>query len=73
MVEICISVVGEVAAKVTGCLFDPITRQFGYLFNYHRNITDLNQQIHILHLEKERLRIDVDAVNRQGDVIYPDV
>ena len=73
MVEICISVVGEVAAKVTGCLLDPITRQFGYLFNYRRNITDLNQQIHILRLEKGRLQIVVDAANRQGDVIYPDV
>ena len=73
MVEICISVVGEVAAKVTGCLLDPITRQFGYLFNYRRNITDLNQQIHILRLEKERLQIVVDADNRQGYEIYPHV
>ena len=73
MVEIGIAVAGEVAAKVTGCLLDPITRQFGYLFNYRRNITDLNQKIQSLHLEKERLQIDVDAANRQGDVIYPHV
>ena len=73
MVEICISVVGEVAAKVTGCLLDPITRQFGYLFNYRRNITDLNQKFQSLHLEKERLQIDVDAANRQGYEIYSHV
>ena len=72
MVEICISVV-EVAAKVTECLLDPITRQFGYLSNYRRNITDLNQKIQSLHLEKERLQIDVDAANRQGYEIYPHV
>ena len=70
MVEICISVVGEVAAKVPGCLLDPITRQFGYLFNYRRNITDLSQKFQSLHLEKERLQIDVDAANRQGYEIY---
>ena len=67
------SIVGEVAATVTGCLLDPITRQFGYLFNYRRNITDLNQKIQSLHLEKERLQIDVDAANRQGYEIYPHV
>ena len=73
MVDIVNSVVGELAAKVTGCLLDPITRQFGYLFNYRRNITDFNQQIHSLDRARERLQIDVEAANRQGDEIYPHV
>ncbi|KAJ9691581.1 hypothetical protein PVL29_013693 [Vitis rotundifolia] len=69
MVEIVISV----AAKVAEYLVDPIIRPLGYLFNYHRNITDLNQQIDSLHLARERLQIPVDEANRQADEILPGV
>ncbi|KAJ9691580.1 hypothetical protein PVL29_013692 [Vitis rotundifolia] len=69
MVEIVISV----AAKVAEYLVDPITRQLGYLFNYRRNMMDLNQQIDSLHLARVRLQIPVDEANRQGDDIFPGV
>ena len=69
MVEIVISV----AAKVAEYLVDPIIRPLGYLFNYHRNITDLNQQIENLHLAREELQIPVNEANRQGDEILPGV
>ncbi|XP_034698425.1 probable disease resistance protein At4g27220 [Vitis riparia] len=69
MVEIVISV----AAKVAEYLVDPIIRPLGYLFNYHRNITDLNQQIDSLHLAREELQIPVNEANRQGDEIFPGV
>ncbi|XP_034698033.1 probable disease resistance protein At4g27220 isoform X2 [Vitis riparia] len=67
MVEIVISV----AAKVAEYLVDPIIRPLGYLFNYHRNITDLNQQIENLHRAREELHIPVNEANRQGDEIRP--
>ncbi|KAL6332979.1 hypothetical protein AAG906_019994 [Vitis piasezkii] len=69
MVEIVISV----AAKVAEYLVDPIIRPLGYLFNYHRNITDLNQQIENLHRAREELQIPVNEANRQGDEIFPGV
>ncbi|KAJ9691574.1 hypothetical protein PVL29_013686 [Vitis rotundifolia] len=64
MVEIVISV----AAKVVEYLVDPIIHPLGYLVNYGRNTTDLNQQIDSL---LERLQIPVDEANRQGDEILP--
>ena len=67
MVEIIISV----AAKVAEYLVDPITRQLGYLFNYRRNMMDLNQQINSLHLARVRLQIPVDEAYKQGDDIFP--
>ena len=69
MVEIVISV----AAKVAEYLVDSIIRPLGYLVNYHRNITDLNQRIDSLHLARERLQVPVDEANRQGDEIFPGV
>ncbi|KAL6333007.1 hypothetical protein AAG906_020027 [Vitis piasezkii] len=69
MVEIVISV----AAKVAEYLVDPIIRPLGYLYNYHRNITDLNQQIENLRRAREELQIPVNEANRQGDEIFPGV
>ena len=69
MVEIVISV----AAKVAEYLVDSIIRPLGYLVNYRRNITDLNQRIDSLHLARERLQVPVDEANRQGDEIFPGV
>lgn len=39
-----VDTVVSVAAKVSEYLFDPIVRQFGYLFNYRTNIKDLSQK-----------------------------
>ncbi|KAJ9691576.1 hypothetical protein PVL29_013688 [Vitis rotundifolia] len=69
MVEIVISA----AAKVAEYLVDPIIRPLGYLVNYRRNITDLNQQINSLQLARGGLQIPVDEANRQGDFIFPGV
>ncbi|XP_059599283.1 probable disease resistance protein At4g27220 isoform X3 [Vitis vinifera] len=69
MVDIVISV----AAKVAEYLVGPIIRPLGYVVNYRHNITDLNQKIQSLHLERERLQIPVDDANRQRDEIFSDV
>ncbi|RVW78428.1 Disease resistance protein [Vitis vinifera] len=69
MVDIVISV----AAKVAEYLVGPTIRPLGYVVNYRHNITDLNQKIQSLHLERERLQIPVDDANRQGDEIFSDV
>ncbi|WJZ97438.1 hypothetical protein VitviT2T_016042 [Vitis vinifera] len=69
MVDIVISVAVEVAK----CLVDPIKRQLGYLLNYRRNITDLNQQIENLRRERDELQIPVNEAYRQGDEIFPRV
>ena len=68
-----VEIVFSVAAKVAEYLVDPIIRPLGYLFNYRRNITDLNQQIDSLDLARERLQIPVDEANRQRDKIFRDV
>ena len=50
-----------------------IGRQLGYLYDYHRNLDYLKEQVEKLDDTRERLRLSVNEACRQGDVIFPDV
>ena len=62
-----------VAAKVVEYLVYPIIHPLGYLFNYHCNITNFNQQIEMLDHASVRRQQSVEEANRQKDEIFPDV
>ncbi|KAB2607005.1 disease resistance protein [Pyrus ussuriensis x Pyrus communis] len=62
-----------IASKIGECLVTPIGTEFGYLIHYHSNLESLRGEIKKLFDKKDGVQGWVDAAQRNGENIKPDV
>ncbi|XP_048420492.1 probable disease resistance protein At4g27220 [Pyrus x bretschneideri] len=62
-----------IASKIGECLVTPIGTEFGYLIHYHSNLESLRGEIKKLFDKKDGVQGSVDAAQRNGENIKPDV
>ncbi|TQE00889.1 hypothetical protein C1H46_013429 [Malus baccata] len=62
-----------IASKIGESLVTPIGTEFGYLINYHSNLENLKGEIKKLIDKKDGVQGLVDAAQRNGESIKPDV
>ncbi|KAB2607013.1 disease resistance protein [Pyrus ussuriensis x Pyrus communis] len=62
-----------IASKIGESLVTPLGREFGYSINYHSNLESLKGEIKKLFDKKDGVQGWVDAAQRNGENIKPDV
>ncbi|KAB2606998.1 disease resistance protein [Pyrus ussuriensis x Pyrus communis] len=62
-----------IASKIGESLVTPLGREFGYSVNYHSNLESLKGEIKKLFDKKDGVQRWVDAAQRNGENIKPDV
>ncbi|KAM7510609.1 hypothetical protein LguiB_009484 [Lonicera macranthoides] len=68
-----VDIAGSVVGKIVEYLVAPITRQFGYLFCYNRNIENMRNQVEKLKDMRHGVQGKVDAASRNCETIRADV
>ncbi|XP_034706656.1 uncharacterized protein LOC117930230 isoform X2 [Vitis riparia] len=67
----CVTIIGTIAGKIAGCLFDPIKSELSYMLCYRDHMEDLKKEVQELKQENDDLQITVAAAIRRGDEIRP--
>ncbi|GMI79638.1 hypothetical protein HRI_001633100 [Hibiscus trionum] len=71
--EITTGSASNVVTGVAGFLFQKLKGGFGYVRNYRKVVSDFEDKVETLRGKRDRVLLDVDAAEKNGDCIYPDV
>ncbi|XP_039059189.1 uncharacterized protein LOC120202903 isoform X3 [Hibiscus syriacus] len=63
----------NVLTGVAGFLFRKIKGCFTYVRNYRETVSDYENKVETLKGKRDRVLLDIDAAEKNGDCIYPDV
>ncbi|KAK9293335.1 hypothetical protein L1049_021327 [Liquidambar formosana] len=63
----------SIVAKLGECLVAPIGRQLGYLLCFNGNMEDFREKVENLKTERAAVQLPVDAAERNGEDILPNV
>ncbi|KAL4378410.1 hypothetical protein GQ457_02G040550 [Hibiscus cannabinus] len=71
--EITTGSASNVVTGVAGFLFQKIKGGFSYVRNYRKTVYEFDDKVETLKGKRDRVLLDVDAAEKNGDSIYPDV
>ncbi|KAK8514666.1 hypothetical protein V6N12_057563 [Hibiscus sabdariffa] len=71
--EITTGSASNVVTGVAGFLFQKIKGGFSYVRNYRKTVYEFEDKVETLKGKRDRVLLDVDAAEKNGDSIYPDV
>ncbi|KAE8664090.1 hypothetical protein F3Y22_tig00112856pilonHSYRG00020 [Hibiscus syriacus] len=71
--EITTGSASNVVTGVAGFVFQKIKIGFSYVRNYRKTVSDFEDKVEMLKGKRDRVLLDVDAAEKNGDVVYPDV
>ncbi|KAG4123418.1 hypothetical protein ERO13_D11G325233v2 [Gossypium hirsutum] len=71
--EITMGSASNLVTGVVGYLFQKIKRNFSYVFHHRTMVLDFEKKVEMLKDKRDRVLLDVDAAQNNGETIYPDV
>ncbi|TYI58607.1 hypothetical protein E1A91_D11G372100v1 [Gossypium mustelinum] len=71
--EITMGSASNLATGVVGYLFQKIRRNFSYVCHHRTMVLDFEKKVEMLKDKRDRVLLDVDAAQNNGETIYPDV